>query len=266
MSNPSIELQIDINCGPGETDDGFLGGQLNIIQPRKGYRAGLDAVMIAAAIPAKPGERIIEAGLGTGVASLCLMKQVPDLTICGLEINPDYADLARRNAGRDSSSGNLHVIEGDIAMPPANYAKYNLDVGSFAHAFANPPYRRESGSRAGSDPGRNRAHLLSPGGLALWTKFLLAMVSTKGTISLILPADMLDEALTLLKGRAGDVLIFPLFPKQHEPAKRIILQATKASRAPLTLLPGLILHDTDGSYTKQANAILRGNDRLSLVF
>ncbi|MBZ0216856.1 MAG: methyltransferase, partial [Fimbriimonadaceae bacterium] len=168
MNKPESETLEEYQTRADETDDGFHNGQLRVLQPRKGYRAGLDAVMIAAAVPALPGERIVEAGSGTGVASLCLMNRVAGLTLFGLEVNRQYADLSRRNADRNKLSGGFHVVEGDIAMPPRQYGEYGLEPGSFAHAFANPPYRDEAGARAGADEGRNRANLLSSGELLSW--------------------------------------------------------------------------------------------------
>ncbi len=249
---------VDPDPASDETDNGFLDGRLRILQPRKGYRAGLDAVMVASAIPALPGQRVIEAGAGTGVASLCLLTHIAGLSVLGLEVNPDYAGLARRNAARNGFADQLQIIDGDIAMPADQRADHGLDPGSFDHGFANPPYRDEANSRAAADEGRDLAHRLTRDMLRDWAKFLIAMVRPKGTITLILPADLLEEALSLLKNRAGDLLIFPLFPKSGSPAKRILLQGVKGSRAAPKLLAGLTLHDSNGHYTQEADSILRG--------
>ena len=265
MSNFDAKTDDMVRARPIESDDGFLDGRLKILQPRRGYRAGLDAVMVAAAIPALPGERIVEAGSGTGVASLCLLSRISELSVYGVEINAHYADLAGQNASRNGFSDQYHGILGDISMTARQRTECGLEPGSFDHAFANPPYRDSSRFRPGQDEGRNQALLLAPDALLDWIKFLISMVHSKGTITLILPGEFLEETLSLLHGRAGACVIYPLFTKRDESAKRVIVQATRDAHAPVRLLPGLILHGVNGGYSAEADGILRGHRNLTFT-
>jgi tRNA1(Val) A37 N6-methylase TrmN6 len=229
------------------TDDKFLGGRVVVRQLTHGFRAGLDAVMLAAAVPARPGGAALELGAGAGTASLCLARRIEDLTIAGLEIDERLVDLANANAAANGMDGRVSFVAGDALDPPAALRR------PFDHVFCNPPFHGEEGE-VSPDAARARA-LQDEGQLAGWVVAGLKRTASKGTFTMILRADRLGEALAVLPPRG--VTVFPLWPRADAQAKRIIVQVRNGSRAPLAILPGLVLHEADGCYTPEADAVLR---------
>ncbi len=242
------------------TDDGFLDGRLQVLQPRKGFRAGVDSVFLAASIPARPGDAVFEAGTGPGVAALCLAARVPDLQITGVEENATYAMLAEKNAARNELGGALRVIRGDVR----NVLKPGMaglpEQNAFQHAFANPPYFEEGTVLEPRSALRSKAHVFGPEDLDIWVKAMTAMVVHRGTVTVIYPARFLDRLLAAFSTRLGGIRIAPLYPKAGAPASRAIVQGVKGSRKPVQLLPGMILHDVTGDFTVPARRILRNGD------
>ncbi|MEQ8747167.1 methyltransferase [Pyruvatibacter sp.] len=241
------------------TDDDFLSGQIKCLQPRHGFRAGLDTVMLSAACPARPGERVIEPGCGPGVAALCLASRT-GAHVLGVEIEHSALALAAKNADRNNLADVMTLVEADVTAKGSVLEAVGLVPESCDHAIANPPFLTES--NASVPPGDARARALAgPQNLLdAWVKFATRMVKPGGTLTFINRADRLAEMLATLDGRAGGTQIFPLWPAPPDsgkPASRIIVQATKGSRAPLKLLPGMVLHGMDGRFTSQAWAILR---------
>ncbi|MEE2997847.1 MAG: methyltransferase domain-containing protein [Pseudomonadota bacterium] len=237
----------------GISEDSFLGGTVTLRQPVRGYRAAIDPVMLAASVNAGPGERVLEAGTGHGAPAICLARRVPECIVTGLEIQPDLVRLANDNARLNGLAKNVQVMIGDLGRQMPRIA-----AGAFDHVMANPPFLDAAHAHKSPDGGRAAANVEGEAKLRDWVEFLLRMVRPKGTVTLIHRADRLDEILTLLYGNAGETVVFPLWPKRDVDAKRVIICARKGIRAPLTMSPGLILHEDDGSYTKQADAILRG--------
>lgn len=236
------------------SDDGFLGGRLQVLQPRRGYRAATDPVLLAASVPALAGQSVLDLGCGAGVASLCLGARVSGLMQYGLELQPDYADLARRNAARNDIA--LTVVEGDLAhMPQA------LKLG-FDHVIANPPYYPAGDGTAAADVGRETA-LREETPLVAWVDAATRRLRAGGRLSMIQLAERLPDILCALDGRMGTVTVLPLAPRVGRPAARVIVQARKGGRAPFQLLPPFVMHEGvahDGdrdSYTQQARAVLR---------
>lgn len=235
------------------TDDAFLCGRLHLLQPRKGYRAATDPVLLAAAVNARAGQSVLDLGCGAGAASLCLAARVPGLRHAGLELQPAYADLARRNAARNGVA--MQVEEGDLAeMPRA------LRV-DFDHVIANPPYYPARGTPSPVAARDTALRVDTP--VAAWVAAGLTRLAPGGWLTLILSTDLLPEALAALPPRAGSAAVLPLAPREGRAAPRVILQARKTGRAPFRLLPPLVLHagpahDGDReSYTPEANAVLR---------
>jgi tRNA1(Val) A37 N6-methylase TrmN6 len=241
------------------TDDAFLGGALQIRQPAQGFRSGLDAVLLAAAVPAKAGVYALEAGAGAGVASLCLARRVPGLSVLGLERDLALAGLAQDNAARNGLGDRVSIMAGTLEAPPQA-----LLGRPFDHVFANPPFLEEGESMAAPDPMRRAARQGPEGVLNLFVDFCLARVASGGSVTLIHRADRLDRILAALDGRAGAIKIFPLWPRQGEPAKRVLVSARKGSRAPLRLLSGLVLHGEGHGFTPKADQVLRGGAALRL--
>ncbi len=240
------------------TTDDFLGGRISIAQPRTGHRAGSDAVFLAAAVPARPGERVLDAGGGVGVAGLCLLARVPRIEVTAVEIDPRLCMLAVENAAANGFAEQFSAINADVTSPGKALAAAGLRRESYDHVIANPPFHAEGRVRPASDRSRATAHVMRGEALAAWVRFFAGMAAPDGLLTLIHRPDTLGELLGLLDGRFGALAIFPLFAKRGEAASRIIVQGRKGSRAGLSLLPGLVLHEADGSYTPEAEAVLRG--------
>ncbi len=243
------------------TEDGFLGGRLRLLQPRHGYRAATDPVLLAAAVPARAGQSVLDLGCGAGVASLCLGARVPGVALAGIERQSAYAALARANADRCALA--LEVIEADIAaLPPS------LRARSFDHVLSNPPWFAPEAPPA-RDPGRDGAHRETTP-LALWIDTGLRRLRPGGTLSLILPVARLPAALAALEGRAS-ATVLPLAARAGRAAGRVILQARKGARSPFRLLAPFVLHagarhlqDGEDS-TAAAQAVLRDAAALDLA-
>ncbi len=249
----------------GATLDDFLGGRISVLQPEQGHRAGSDAVWLASAVPARPGDRVLDAGAGVGVAGLCLLARIPDLEVTAVEADAGLCAFAADNAARNGVAARFKVIEADVAVPAETLAAKGLVREGYDQVIANPPYHVEGTVRPAPDPGRAFAHVMGDGALEDWVRFLAAMAAPKGFLTLIHRPDSLTMLLKLLERRFGDIAVFPLFPRRGEAATRVILKGRKGSRrGGVSLLPGLVLHEPDGSYTVEAEAVLRGGEGLEL--
>jgi tRNA1(Val) A37 N6-methylase TrmN6 len=244
----------------GLTRDGFLGGRLHVWQPRKGYRAATDPVLLAAACPAVAGQSVLELGCGVGVAGLCLMSRMPGLSVTGLERQEEYAHLARRNAQENALP--FEVIEGDIARPPPA-----LLARSFDHVILNPPFFRAGHGTAASNSAREVA-FREDLPLSGWIDAGLKRLVPGGWLTLIHLADRLGDILAAFGDRAGDVRILPVAPRAGRPASRLIVRARKTGRGPLVLLSPFVLHDgashlRDGDdFAAAARAVLRRGEAI----
>ncbi|MBU1378678.1 MAG: methyltransferase [Alphaproteobacteria bacterium] len=235
------------------TEDGLLNGRVRIRQATRGYRAGLDAALLAAACDAKPGQRVIEAGCGAGGALLAAAIRRPDVHFTGVERDPKALVLARENIVLNGLENRVDVVEGDVAVRFSALALETFDA-----AFANPPFFDDPDSLRGPAPERRLAWVADDG-LEAWIGFLSKAVKEGGAITVIHRADRLGDLLALLSPKAGSVQILPIQPFADEPAKRVIVRAIKTGKAPLKLLPALVLHDRDGGkHRPEVEAILRG--------
>jgi tRNA1(Val) A37 N6-methylase TrmN6 len=231
--------------------DTFLNGRVKVRQPEKGFRAGLDAVMLAAAVP--ESATALELGAGAGTASLCLAARLPSIAITGIEIDRDLVQLANDNAAANGMQDRVRFAAANAFALPLEF-KRDYDC-----VLMNPPFHGEG--QASPEPGRARA-LMDDGTLGDWLQAGLKRTVSNGIFTAVLRADRMNEALSALP--LTGVSVLPLWPKAGEPAKRILVQLRKGSAAPLRLLPGLILHDDSGAYTGAADAILRGKAALAL--
>ena len=230
------------------TQGHLLGGRVRYAQPAEGFRSGIEPVLLAAAIAARPGDRALEAGTGAGAALLCLASRVRPIEGVGVESNPELAALATRNAA-ENGLGGLCFLRGCMES-------VDLD-GRFDHALANPPYHPHGGT-ASPDARRESAKRSEPGMLAHWATALGRPLRRRGTLTLILPASELPECLRAAEQADCPVSdILPLWPKPGRPAKLMLVRGVKLGRSPLRLLPGLVLHRPDGGFTPEAEAILR---------
>lgn len=231
------------------TEDRLLNGRVSLRQPRQGFRAGLDAVLLAAFVPAKPGEAVLEAGPGSGAAFLCLAARIPGLTVRAVEREAAMVALARENAAQAGLAAQIE--QGDIADLALARA-----LGPVAHGFANPPYW-PGGTPPPGAIRRAATHEAGPG-LADWVGFLAAAIAPRGSLNLILPAARFDTAVAAMREHGfGAMELLPLWPRAGVTAKRVLLRARKGARSPAKILPGLVLHEVDGRFTEAAEAILR---------
>lgn len=243
----------------GTRDDDFLGGRLTLRQPASGYRAGADAVMLAAACPARSGERVLELGCGAGVALFCLGARVSDLMLTGIERQPQMAELARHNAAATGIAA--HIVTADLGAMPADLKKSNFD-----HVIANPPFFAQ-GTIAPDTSRAESRHEETP--LADWIDVGLRRLGTKGTLTLIHRVEALDRILASLVGRAS-ITVLPLAARQGREAARVLVSARKGGRAPLRLLSPFVMHekpahDEDGEDLSQsAQGVLRHGAAINL--
>ncbi len=230
------------------TQDAFLGGRVQARQPAKGFRSGIDAVLMAAAVPAKEGQSVLELGCGAGVAGLCLKARVA-VEVTGLERQADYVALAQQNG--------LHALHGDLAHMPDL-----LRQQSFDHVIANPPYYRASDRSAAQDAGREAA-LTEETPLFAWVDAAIRRLKPKGYLTMIQSADRLPDLLSAMDARLGSIRVLPLSPRAGKDAHLVLVQARKGGRTPFVLRPPLILHEGDThaqdgeSYTPEVRNILR---------
>jgi len=234
------------------TEDRFLNGRIVVRQTIHGFRSGLDAVLLAAAVPPGEGEAL-DLGAGAGAASLCLAARVSSYRVTGIEIDPALVDLANANAHENAMDMRVRFVAADALHLPQNLKR------EFAHVFSNPPFHGEG--MPAPDEGKRRA-LQDEGRLADWLETGAKRTVSGGTFTTIIRADRLGEALAVLP--ATGMTVFPLWPRAGEPAKRVILQLRKGSGAPLVVLPGLVLHEEGGRYAPEADAVLRDGASLAL--
>lgn len=256
-SNASQRPKAAASLGP-VTDDAFLGGHLQILQPLKGFRSGLDAVMLAAAVPAKERQRICDLGAAVGTAGFCVAARVSNLHLTAVEIDPELAALADANFLRNDLKGTFEVIVADVLTRPRNVPRQ-----SFHHVLTNPPFYDSAKGTVAPEQAKARAKSFSESQLATWLKFARALVKPKGTLTVILPPAQLSLALATLTATGQGAEIIPLWPKACEPAKRVIVRVQMNSKAALRLYPGLILHGGFGTPSIAADAILRSGKALT---
>lgn len=244
------------------SEDGFLGGRLILRQPRQGYRAAVDPVLLAASVPAEAGHSVLDLGCGVGTAALCLGARVPGVRLVGVERQADYAELARDNSARNGVAMAVHVA--DLAALPAD-----LRATAFDHVIMNPPYYLPDRATRSDDPGRGAA-LFEDTPLAVWIDAATRRLKPRGHLSLIQNADRLPGILRAIDDRLGSLVIKPIRPREGRDATLVIVQARKGGRAPARLATSLVLHqgaDHPGDrdhYRREVRAILRDGARLAL--
>jgi tRNA1(Val) A37 N6-methylase TrmN6 len=240
------------------TEDRVLGGRVRLRQPGKGYRAGLDAALLAAACDAGPGERVVDAGCGVGAVMLAAAMRRPQARFTGIERDSAALALARDNIAANGLGARVEALEGDVTAPGAAAAA----GPHFDAALCNPPFFDDAGAMRGPHPAK-RGAFVAEAGLGAWTQFLLAAVRDGGAITLIHRAERLADLLALLGGKAGAFQVRPIHPFADAPAGRVLVRAVRGGRAPLQLLPPLTLHIRgESGHAPAAEAILRGEAAL----
>ena len=235
------------------THDAFLGGRLHLWQPRRGYRAGVDPVLLAASVDAQAGQSVLELGCGAGAAILCLNARVGGLTLAGVEREPEFAALAERNGGPA-----LEVVTADLTNLPLTLRERQFD-----HVLANPPYYERSASRSSNDPLREAAHGAQTA-LRDWVRAAAKRLRPKGMVHFIHRAERLPDLLAHLPQSLGSVEVLPITSRVGRAAERVILRARKNGRGDFRLHAPLVMHagqkhpgDHIKDYTPAVRAVLQ---------
>lgn len=248
-------------AGSATTDDIFLGGALRLLQPKAGYRAGIDPVLLAASVPLVPGvaSSLLDIGAGVGTAGLCAARRNEEAQVVLLEREPVLAELARRNITRNTLEERVRVAEGDLGASAGALAALGLTPDSFDHVIANPPFHHEGRGTPAGHRLKSAAHAMAESDLDNWGRFMARMAAPGGTATMIHKAAALGGVLAAFGGRFGDLRVLPIVPRRGEAAIRVLVQGVKASRAPMVLLDALVLHGSEGhGFTPDVDAMLRG--------
>ncbi len=246
------------------TDDAVLGGRLRLKQKKRGHRVGHDAILLAAATAVRAGDRAVDFGSGVGAAGLALAMRVPDVEVTLVELDPELSALSAENIERNGLSERARAVMLDVAASGDDYAAAGLTPGSADHVLMNPPFHDPSRQNVSPDPGKRLAHAASDDLLTAWIDAAARLLHSAGSLTLIWRADGLGDVLAALDGRFGGVAVLPVHGRAGQPAIRVLVCGHKGSRAPLMLLPGLILNDKDGKPTAEAEAVLRGAQALQM--
>jgi len=245
------------------SEDAVLGGRLMLRQPRKGHRVGHDAILLAAACSAQPGDRVIELGSGVGAAGLAVARRVDDTSVVLVEIGQLLAELASANAERNGLADRVRSVCLDVTARQAAFAEAGLKAGAADLVLMNPPFN--AAQNPSPDPARRLAHAAGEDTLASWVGTATRLLRHGGVLTLIWRADSLYDVLAALAEDFGAVTVLPVHPKLQAPAIRVLVRAVKGARWPLAMLPGLVLAAADGKPTAQAEAVLRDGAVLGLA-
>lgn len=227
----------------------LLNGRVQLLQPNKGFHAGLDSVFVAAAVPDKAGGRLLDLGCGVGSAGFCALARLPELSLTGVEIQAELVDLATQNAELNGWADRAEFLACDIR---------DLKERNFDHVVCNPPYLKPGAWVQGEDDTRNQAlgHADQQCDLSVWMKQAYKCLKPRGSLSMIHRADALDEIMALAHGKFGGIEVWLLYPREGEDAKRVVMRMVKDSKTPTCIHSGIIIHDDKG-YTLAADSVLR---------
>jgi len=244
-----------MGCGQNTVDDestsidDFLGGAVRLIQPKQGYRVSMDTVMLAAAVPAVAGESVLEGGIGSAGAAICLARRVPGVTVHGIEMQDDMLSLAMRNVSHNDLEAYITIEKGCITNLSAPQSRYD-------HVMLNPPFLPAGKAVRPPAESKGLAHMDSAASLKDWVRFAVHNAKNGGTVTIVYRADRVDEVIAHLHRRVGELTIMPLWPRAGAAAKRVIIQGRKGRHGAAHILPGLVLHGDVDRYTSEAKKIL----------
>lgn len=226
-------------------EDSYLDGRMRLLQPARGYRAGMDALLLAASVEAWAGAELMEVGCGAGGALIAAALRLPDVRFFGIEREPAMARLASENAARNGLAARVEIAEADLFVSKA----------VFDGVFCNPPFSEEGRGQAPA-PARRHAYL-TEASIDAWVRALADRLRGGAALTLLHRAERLPEILAALEGRLGGVEVLPVRPRRREPASRVLVRARKGSRAPFRLHGGLELHEGEG-HSAAAAALWQG--------
>ncbi|MBU2531196.1 MAG: methyltransferase [Alphaproteobacteria bacterium] len=241
----------------GMTCDAFLGGALQVLQPLKGFRAGLDSVLLAASVPQPPpgrALRILDLGAGVGVAGLCAATRLPGVTVTLVERNAELCELACSNIDRNGLAARATVVQHDVS---AKGLPEGLDENAFDVTLANPPYYLEGEHRRSPNDLKAASHSMPASGLDGWLRFMARMTCPGGIALVVHRADQIAGLLAAFTPRFGGLVVQPLHPRAGKPANRVIVRGIKASRAPMRLAPGIMLHGEGNHFQPAIDHVLK---------
>jgi len=247
----------------GLTEDAFLGGKLRLRQPKSGHRAGHDAVLLAAATPVNPADRVVDLGAGVGAAGLAVAKRVAGIELVLVEADEGLADLARVNARANAIDAETIVL--DVTSDAQTFASAGLHADSVDVVLMNPPFNDPARHRASPDKAREAAHVATPGMLASWLHAARRILKSGGHLVMIWRADGIAEILSDLDRGFGSLVILPVHVNVTSPAIRVLVRATKGGRAPTRMLASLILNDEAAESAAAVQSIMAGEGVLPLA-
>ncbi|MBR0838748.1 methyltransferase [Bradyrhizobium liaoningense] len=245
------------------TEDAFLGGQLRLKQKRSGHRAGHDAILLAAATEASPGDRAVDFGAGIGAAGLALARRVSGLRLSLVEIDPELAELARANAAENGIAADVIVL--DVTADAQAFAAQGLVPDGADVVLMNPPFNDPARHRGSPDQMRRTAHVATEETLHAWVHAARRILRSNGVLTLIWRADGVAEVLAALSRGFGSLSVLPVHGEAGRPAIRVLVRAVKGGRAPTRLLPGLMLHEEQRVPKNEVRNILEGRAVLPLA-
>jgi tRNA1(Val) A37 N6-methylase TrmN6 len=245
------------------TEDAFLGGALLLRQPKSGHRAGHDAMLLAAATSARPGDRVVEFGAGIGAAGLALARRIGAIDLVLIEVDEGLAALARDNAAANMMSA--EVVALDVATSPEAFASAGLPPDSVDAVLMNPPFNDASRHRASPNPTRATAHVATEATLESWVHAARRILKPSGALTLIWRADGLAEVLKTLERGFGGLKILPVHSDPARPAIRVLVRAVKGARAPTEILSAIALNDEAPASGRTITEILEGKGVLPLA-
>lgn len=261
-------MAADEPASPGSletTEDVFLGDRLVIRQPANGYRAGIDAVLLAASVAkgAAKEARVLDVGAGVGTVGLCIAARLPQVSVVLYERAAELVHLAGHNITANGLSARVTAVAGDVAISAHDLAGLGLAAESFDHCVANPPFHDTAAGTPAGNVLKAGSHAMESGSLEHWVRFMARMTKPGGSAAMIHKAEALARVLAAFQRRFGAIGVLPISARAGEPAIRVLVEGVKGSRAPLTLKPGLVLHGPDQDFMPMVEKILRNGAALA---